>query len=133
MDWWEFPVKEELKQHTKRNRAILLIVLGAICFIVLCTYEIHRFTPEKWAREPFERKRIVSSMLRKYDFIGMSDDAVQALLGSSEGMTSFKLDRAEYDPDSILSYFIGIRYVDSLWIIFHLQDHHVTEIELNCT
>lgn len=68
-----------------------------LCMMVLSIFifETHRFSTAKWEAMPEMRKLIISDLLNRYDFIGMHEEDVIALLGpETEGnqQTSFKGD-----------------------------------------
>jgi len=56
---------------------IILIIISIIC---LNDYSIYNFTTEKW-QQIGNRTKIVDSMLRKHNLIGMTPDEVEYLLG----------------------------------------------------
>ena len=65
-----------------------------LCMMVLSIFifETHRFSTAKWEAMPEMRKLIISDLLNRYDFIGMHEEDVIALLGpETEGnqQTSF--------------------------------------------
>lgn len=99
-------------------------------------FETHRFSTAKWEAMPEMRKLIISDLLNRYDFIGMHEEDVIALLGpETEGnqQTSFKGDHTYYAPDETMVYFIGQDMLEDVWLIFSLQDRRVIKVSFGVT
>lgn len=115
---------------------ILCVLMSVICAISIYVYEGHRFTTEKWKLYPEKRKLMVSDLLKRYDFIGMSEEDVIALLGQETNgsqQTSFKGDSTYYAPEETLVYYIGRDMLEGEWIIFSMQDQRVIRISFGVT
>lgn len=109
-----------------------------LCMMVLSIFifETHRFSTAKWEAMPEMRKLIISDLLNRYDFIGMHEEDVIALLGpETEGnqQTSFKDDHTYYAPDETMVYFIGQDMLEDVWLIFSLQDRRVIKVSFGLT
>lgn len=92
----------EERSNKKRNTAIvvgliafvgiLVIVIGLIA-IVGPEYKKVNFTPKNWAQcDQKERYKMVNSLFKKHDLVGLTEEEVRELLGRPNA--SFKLNGA---------------------------------------
>lgn len=127
----EFEMKKEIRKAKRWNICIfsffctlLLLILGSFAFY---RYN-HSFTPEKWIDSPNDRGKLVDDMIHQYGIIGMSETEVVDLLGEEDQkgckQATFKNHRTYYPPDSNMVYFLGVDYVDGVWLVISL-DHGV--------
>lgn len=114
-------------RNWSRFCVIFLIVLAAAAvFSVLCFLHIqrsHTFSTGQWRDAPDSRLRIVDDMLNRYSLTGASESEVLALLGDEDSETaSFKGDPTYYDPDSTLVYYLGVDFMDAVWLVISLNN-----------
>lgn len=88
----------------------------------------HTFTRAKWIDSPNNRDKLVYDMLNQYDLVGMSETEVVDLLGEEDdkchNQATFKNHRTYYPPDTTMVYFLGVDYMDGVWLVISL-DHGV--------
>ena len=111
--------------------AVLLIIAAAFC---VYRYQ-HTFSQEKWLSNADGRYMIVADMLEKHPLTGMSEADAIALLGKEDGdgPASFKLSDKNYPPETTLVYYLGIDYMDDMWLIISISDGIVTEYLIDVT
>lgn len=111
--------------------AVLLIIAAAFC---VYRYQ-HTFSQEKWLSNASERYMIVDDMHEKHPLIGISEDNVIALLGAEDGdgQSSFKLSDKNYPPETTLVYYLGVDYMDDMWLIISTDNGTVTEYCIDVT
>ena len=111
--------------------AVLLIIAAAFC---VYRYQ-HTFSQEKWLSNANGRYMIVADMLEKHPLTGMSEADVIALLGKEDGdgPASFKLSDKNYPPETTLVYYLGVDYMDDMWLIISISDGIVTEYLIDVT
>lgn len=126
---------EMLRQVKKAKRwnCFFLACLGIILIIILCALIVykyqHTFSVQRWINYPNERIQIVDDMLKKNNLVGMSVEEVKALLGEEthEGkQSSFKLDNEQIDPGTSLVYYLGVNYMDGVWLVIPYRDNIIT-------
>ncbi len=101
--------------------ALLLAAILAGGLLRLCT--AHRFTTRRWVEEPEARWNLVSSLLARYELVGMTRGEVLALLGGDSGPDGYG--KTEHN----LSYCLGLDQffpIDDWWLILELEDGVVT-------
>ena len=114
----------------------ILVCILLIIAIIFCVYRArHTFSQEKWLADSSERHMIVDSMLEKHPLIGMSEADVIALLGSEDGdgQSSFKLSDEYFPPESTLVYYLGVEYMDDMWLVISTDGGIVTEYCIDVT
>lgn len=130
---------ENEAKRAKRRIIIAFSVLIAVLLIIAAAFCVHRyqhtFSQEKWLADADGRFRLVDDMLEKHPLIGMSEADVIALLGAEDGggQTSFKLSDKNYPPETTLVYYLGVDYIDSMWLIISISDGVVTEYLIDVT
>lgn len=131
-----------MENEAKRARKGIIIAFSILVCILLviavmfCVYRYrHTFSQEKWLSNAAERHMIVDSMLEKHPLIGMSEADVIALLGTEDGdgQSSFKLSREYFPPESTLVYYLGVDYMDDMWLIISTDGRIVTEYCIDVT
>ncbi len=115
--------------------SVLVCILLAIAVIFFVYRSQHTFSQEKWLSNADERYKLVDSMLEKHPLIGMSEADVIALLGAEDGdgQSSFKLSRDYFPPETTLVYYLGVDYMDDMWLIISTDNGTVTEYCIDVT
>lgn len=115
--------------------SVLVCILLVIAVIFFMYRSQHTFSQEKWLSNASERYMIVDDMLEKHPLIGISEDNVIALLGAEDGdgQSSFKLSRDYFPPESTLVYYLGVDYMDDMWLIISTDNGTVTEYLIDVT
>lgn len=115
--------------------SVLVCILLVIAVIFFMYRSQHTFSQEKWLSNASERYMIVDDMLEKHPLIGISEDNVIALLGAEDGdgQSSFKLSRDYFPPESTLVYYLGVDYMDDMWLIISTDNGTVTEYCIDVT
>ena len=115
--------------------SVLVCILLVIAVIFFMYRSQHTFSQEKWLSNASERYMIVGDMLEKHPLIGISEDNVIALLGAEDGdgQSSFKLSRDYFPPESTLVYYLGVDYMDDMWLIISTDNGTVTEYCIDVT
>ena len=114
--------------------SVLVCILLVIAVIFFMYRSQHTFSQEKWLSNASERYMIVD-MLEKHPLIGISEDNVIALLGAEDGdgQSSFKLSDKNYPPETTLVYYLGVEYMDYMWLIISTDNGTVTEYCIDVT
>ena len=115
--------------------SVLVCILLVIAVIFFMYRSQHTFSQEKWLSNADERYMIVDDMLEKHPLIGISEDNVIALLGAEDGdgQSSFKLSDKNYPPETTLVYYLGVEYMDDMWLIISTDNGTVTEYRIDVT
>ena len=115
--------------------SVLVCILLVIAVIFFMYRSQHTFSQEKWLSNASERYMIVGDMLEKHPLIGISEDNVIALLGAEDGdgQSSFKLSDKNYPPETTLVYYLGVEYMDDMWLIISTDNGTVTEYCIDVT
>lgn len=131
-----------MENEAKRAKRRIIIAFSILVFILLiiaaafCVYRYqHTFSQEKWLADADGRFRLVDDMLEKHPLTGMSEADVIALLGEEDGdgPASFKLSDKNYPPETTLVYYLGVDYMDDMWLIISISDGVVTEYRIDVT
>lgn len=129
---------ENESKRAKRGIIIAFSVLVCILLVIAVIFFMYRsqhtFSQEKWLSNASERYMIVD-MLEKHPLIGISEDNVIALLGAEDGdgQSSFKLSDKNYPPETTLVYYLGVEYMDYMWLIISTDNGTVTEYCIDVT
>ena len=130
---------ENEAKRAKRGIIIAFSVLVCILLVIAVIFFMYRpqhtFSQEKWLSNASERYMIVDDMLEKHPLIGISEDNVIALLGAEDGdgQSSFKLSDKNYPPETTLVYYLGVDYMDDMWLIISTDNGTVTEYCIDVT
>lgn len=133
-------MENHLKWAKMWNRIILSVFLIMI-IVSLSSCGIykyrHTFTIEKWNRESENRRKIVNDLLKKHDIFGMTEKEIICLLGEEEAYantkTSFKMSRIYFEPENTLVYYLGVDYMDDMWLVISLDDGVVSSYCIDIT
>ena len=130
---------ENESKRAKRGIIIAFSVLVCILLVIAVIFFMYRsqhtFSQEKWLSNASERYMIVDDMLEKHPLIVISEDNVIALLGAEDGdgQSSFKLSDKNYPPETTLVYYLGVEYMDYMWLIISTDNGTVTEYCIDVT
>ncbi|MBS6367001.1 MAG: outer membrane protein assembly factor BamE [Clostridiales bacterium] len=118
--------QEELRRAHKFNRIALLglLVIFLLGVVLGVIRKGHAFSTEQWLAEPAERVKIVDDLLERYDLVGMTSEAVEALLGPPADETPFT------EADTYYYYLgdeRGLISIDSEWLALTFSDGVVVE------
>lgn len=112
------------------------IFLFALVGLGIYTYQ-HTFTVEKWFEAPNDRIKIVDDLIKRYKLIGKTEQEIISLLGEEEEYantkTSFKMSQEYFEPESTIIYYLGVRYVDDMWLILILENGIVVDYRIDVT
>lgn len=131
---------DQLKWAKMWNRIIVSIfVMMIIVSLSSCgiyKYQ-HTFTVEKWSNKPENRRKIVNDLLKKHEIVGMTEKEIIFLLGEEEAYantkTSFKMSRIYFEPKTTLVYYLGVDYMDDMWLIISLDNGIVSSYCIDVT
>lgn len=125
-----------IRRAKRWNYFFLAILLFLLCSFFIYKYQ-HTFTSEKWINNPNNRVQIVDDMLKKNNLVGMNITEIKLLLGEEthEGsQSSFKISNNSLDPNSTLTYYLGVDYMDGVWLVISYdKDDIITSYRLDVT
>lgn len=113
-----------------------VIAIAVLIGLAVLKYR-HTFTIEKWLKEPDDRINIVNNLLEKHNLVGMTKEEIIFLLGEEEDYantkTSFKISNSYFEPESNIVYYLGIEYMDDIWLIISLENNIVVSYCIDVT
>lgn len=133
-------VQKQVRQAKMWNTITLyfwamIIIISLVCFGIF-RYK-STFTMEKWIKAPNDRSKIVDDLLEKHKLVGMTEEEIISLLGEEESYastkTSFKISRAYFDPENTIVYYLGVDYMDDMWLIISLENGIVSSYLIDVT
>ena len=108
-------------------RVFSVIAIALIVYVGMYKYQ-HTFSVNNWANNPDDRYKMVDNLFEKHNLTGMHETDVIALLGEEDSdVSSFKISRKEFPPDTTLVYYLGVDFMDDQWLILSLKDEVVYE------
>ena len=112
------------REVTMTKKHILLLIMVVIIFTSVYIFDsiTIEFTPQKWESNVYERKRMVESLLNKYDLYSMSREDVIKLLG-----TKGILEMSEWD----YTYFLGKGFDTIKKLCISFDDNDMVESIIN--
>ncbi|NLG85666.1 MAG: hypothetical protein GX489_00345 [Firmicutes bacterium] len=133
-------MQEQAKRAKIWNITIIsFFVTIVIVFLAYCgiyKYQ-HTFTVEKWAKEPDDRRKIVADLLERHKLVGMTEEEVVSLLGEEESYAntkaSFKISKTYFEPENTIVYYLGVDYMDDMWLIISLDNGIVSSYCIDIT
>lgn len=136
--------EKEMKKDVRKAKKWNIIIIGffvAIFLTALVGFEIytyrHTFTVEKWLKAPNDRIKIVDDLIKRYKLIGKTEQEIISLLGEEEEyantITSFKMSQEYFEPESTIVYYLGIKYVDDIWLVLILENGIVIDYRIDVT
>lgn len=121
-------LQKQAKQAKKWNTIIFLVLTTLIIASIVClvTFKYqHTFTVEKWIKSPENRVKIIDDLLVTHKLIGMTEKEIILLLGEEDSYdntkTSFKINRTYFEPANTIVYYLGVEYIDSMWLIISFE------------
>lgn len=136
--------EDKLEQARKNARIYSIISLSIMAFILIAILTAaliykyqHTFTVEKWLQDPDNRRKIVGDLLKKHDLMAMTEEEIISLLGEEDSYantkTSFKMSKSYFPPESTLVYYLGVDYIDDMWLIISLDKGIVSHYCIDVT
>ena len=107
---------------TKKHISLLIMVVIIFTSVYIFDSITIEFTPQKWDSNVYERKRMVESLLNKYDLYSMSREDVIKLLG-----TKGILEKSEWD----YTYFLGKGFDTIKKLCISFDDNDMVESVIN--
>lgn len=137
---YEIEEKKQVHRAKMRNSIILsiLIVIAIAALVGLGIYKYqHNFTAEKWLEAPNDRTKIVDDLIIKHKLIGMTEEEIISLLGEEDHYantkTSFKISDKYFEPGNTIVYYLGVEYMDDMWLIISLNNGIVSSYCIDVT
>ena len=123
---------------TKKLMTSILLIIFIIIIVTAVYYKCSViFTQDKWFSNPQTRYKIVDNLIESYRIVGMTKNEVIDLLGNSdmgnEGTITNKLDRVQYSLSNSLVYYLGVDYVDSLWLVISYKNEIIHAVNICVT
>lgn len=136
----EVKVQKQVHSAKKWNTIIfslvVVIVIAALTGFGIYIYQ-HTFTAKKWLYAPNDRTKIVYDLFKKHKLIGMTEEEIISLLGEEEHYantkTSFKINNSYFDPENTIVYYLGVEYMDDMWLIISLTNGVVSDYCIDVT
>ena len=133
-------MKKQVKRPKMWNSMILsifvMMITASLVYCGIYRYQ-HTFTAEKWTKEPDNRRKMVTDLLKKHKLVGMTEEEVISLLGEEETYAktkiSFKISRTYFEPENTLVYYLGVDYMDDMWLIISLDNGIVSSYCIDVT
>lgn len=136
--------EKEIEKDVHKAKKWNIIIIGFFVTIFLAalvglgTYKYtHTFTAEKWLKAPNDRINIVDDLIRRYKLIGKTEQEIISLLGEEEKYantkTSFKMSQEFFEPENTIVYYLGVRYIDDMWLILILENGIVVDYLIDVT
>lgn len=133
-------MENQLKGAKMWNRIILsifiMMIIASLSFVGIYKYQ-HTFTVRKWGDKPEDRRKIVNDLSEKHEIIGITEKEITSLLGQEKAYantkTSFKMSRIYFKPENTLVYYLGIDYMDDMWLIISLDNGIVSSYCIDVT
>lgn len=136
--------KNKMENHLKWSKMWNRIILSIFLIMIIVSLSSlgiykyrHTFTVEKWNEDPENRRKIVANLLKKHDIVGMTEKEIIFLLGEEDAYantkTSFKMSRIYFEPENTLVYYLGVGYMDDMWLVISLDDGIVSSYCIDIT
>ena len=107
------------------------ILAGSIC-LYLYTNSLGYLLSE-WHANENDRIRTGYKLAQKAELIGKTEDEIVALLGEGSGQRSFKIGNDDYANEDVLVYYLGVDFMDGLWMIILFDGGVAVDVEYNLT
>jgi hypothetical protein len=138
----ENKIRKQVQQAKMWNRnTIIFSIISAIVIASIIGFGIfrykHTFNVEKWLKAPNDRTNIVNDLLEKHKLIGMTEEEIISLLGKEENYantkTSFKISKDYFEPENTIVYYLGVDYMDDMWLIISIDNGIVSNYCIDVT
>lgn len=120
--------REKVESVRGVNKKLSIYATLGIALITVIGFHAYQniFTTGKWIESPSNRNKIVFDLFKKYDLIGMKEKDIINLLGEEQGYekekTSFKINRSYFPPEDTIVYYLGVDYMDDMWLVISLDN-----------
>ena len=124
---------DRIARHNRQRRRVVVAVAVIICVFVgiyLYTNSLGYLLSE-WHANENDRIRTGYKLVEKAELIGKTEDEIVALLGEDSGQRSFKIGNADYSEQDVLVYYLGVDFMDALWMIILFDGGVAVDIEYN--
>lgn len=124
---------DKIARHSRQRRRAVVAVAVIICVFVgiyLYTNSLGYLLSE-WHENENDRIRTGYKLVEKAELIGKNKDEIVALLGEGSGQRSFKIGNDDYANEDVLVYYLGVDFMDALWMIILFDGGVAVDIEYN--
>lgn len=124
---------DKIARHSRQRRRAVVAVAVIICVFVgiyLYTNSLGYLLSE-WHENESDRIRTGYKLVEKAELIGKTEDEIVALLGEDSGQRSFKIGNVDYTGQDVLVYYLGVDFMDALWMIILFDGGVAVDIEYN--
>ena len=126
---------DKIARHSRQRRRAVVAVAVIICVFVgiyLYTNSLGYLLSE-WHANENDRIRTGYKLAQKAELIGKTEDEIVALLGEGSGQRSFKIGNDDYANEDVLVYYLGVDFMDGLWMIILFDGGVAVDVEYNLT
>ena len=124
---------DKTARHNRQRRRAVVAIAVIICVFVgiyLYTNSLGYLLSE-WHENESDRIRTGYKLVEKAELIGKTEDKIVALLGEGSGQRSFKIGNDDYANEDVLVYYLGVDFMDALWMIILFDGGVAVDIEYN--
>lgn len=124
---------DKIARHSRQRRRAVVAVAVIICVFVgiyLYTNSLGYLLSE-WHENESDRIRTGYKLVEKAELIGKTEDEIVSLLGEDSGQRSFKIGNDDYANEDVLVYYLGVDFMDALWMIILFDGGVAVDIEYN--
>ena len=126
---------DKIARHSRQRRRAVVAVAVIICVFVgiyLYTNSLGYLLSE-WHENESDRIRTGYKLVEKAELIGKTEDEIVSLLGEDSGQRSFKIGNDDYANEDVLVYYLGVDFMDALWMIILFDGGVAVDIEYDIT
>lgn len=122
---------DKIARHNRQRKRVVIAVAIVICVfagIYLYTNSLGYLLSE-WHENENDRIRTGYKLVEKAELIGKTEDEIVSLLGEDSGQRSFKIGNDDYANEDVLVYYLGVDFMDALWMIILFDGGVAVDIE----
>ena len=126
---------DKIARHSRQRKRVVIAVAIVICVfagIYLYTNSLGYLLSE-WNENESDRIRTGYKLVEKAELIGKTEDEIVSLLGEDSGQRSFKIGNDDYANEDVLVYYLGVDFMDALWMIILFDGGVAVDIEYDIT
>ncbi len=126
---------DKIARHSRQRKRVVIAVAIVICVfagIYLYTNSLGYLLSE-WHENESDRIRTGYKLVEKAELIGKTEDEIVSLLGEDSGQRSFKIGNDDYANEDVLVYYLGVDFMDALWMIILFDGGVAVDIEYDIT
>lgn len=116
-----------LRIYMKKYFCFFFVILMVFLIITTNHVQSKKFSAEKWRSFPEKRYKITSDLIKNHNVIGMEKEKLIKTLGNDflkEGtFFSEKIHHTKFYYENNIVYYIGEDLLESLYIIFHVENN----------